>query len=65
MIPSKFQDVNIRVFTRNPQKMQAVQKAFRKCLKEITNIQDLDPTVPVSEEYQRLASLKRQRFNGN
>lgn len=65
MIPSKFQDVTIRVFTRNPSKMQAVQKAFRKCLKAITNIPDLDPTVQLPAEYQRLTSSKRFRSNGH
>lgn len=50
MIPSKFQDITIRVFTRDPLKMQAIQKAFRKCLKEVTHISDLDPTVSLPED---------------
>ncbi|EIE81108.1 hypothetical protein RO3G_05813 [Rhizopus delemar RA 99-880] len=62
MIPSKFQDITIRVFTRDPLKMQAIQKAFRKCLKEITHISDLDPTVSLPEG--RLNS-KRFRSNGH
>lgn len=35
MIPTKFQDVNIRIFTRKPEKMYAIQKAFRKYLSYI------------------------------
>lgn len=59
MIPSKFQDVNIRIFTRNPTKMSAVQKAFRRYLGHITRTDmHSDPTVPVPENY---PSLKRRR----
>jgi hypothetical protein len=36
MIPTKFQDINIRVFTRTPSKLSAIQKAFRKYLGYIT-----------------------------
>ncbi|KAI9343829.1 hypothetical protein BD770DRAFT_397934 [Pilaira anomala] len=64
MIPSKFQDINIRIFTRDPTKMQAIQKAFRKYLSYITHT-DLhsDPVVSVPDDYQNLlnASHKRAR----
>lgn len=64
MIPSKFQDVNIRIFTKSLDKMRAVQKAFRRYLGHITRT-DLhsNPTVPVPEDYQKVvsASLKRCR----
>ncbi|KAI7889852.1 uncharacterized protein EV154DRAFT_513101 [Mucor mucedo] len=52
MIPSKFQDINIRIFTRTPGKMKAVQKAFRRFLGHIThNDVNLDPTVCVPDDY--------------
>lgn len=35
MIPTKFQDINIRIFTRDPSKTQAIQKAFRRYLDKI------------------------------
>ncbi|ORZ14001.1 HD phosphohydrolase domain-containing protein [Absidia repens] len=35
MIPAQFQEVVIRIFTRNPAKVQAIQKAFRKTLRTI------------------------------
>lgn len=64
MIPSKFQDINIRIFTRDSTKMQAIQKAFRKYLSYITHT-DLhsDPVVSVPDDYQDLlhASHKRAR----
>ncbi len=68
MIPSKFQDVNIRIFTKNPAKMRAVQKAFRRYLGYITRT-DLhaNPTVPVPEDYQERisATLKRRRSSAD
>lgn len=60
MIPSKFQDVNIRIFTRNAHKMQAVQKAFRRYLNQITKT-DFDPTIAVPDEYQELISSQKGR----
>ncbi|KAI8071401.1 HD phosphohydrolase domain-containing protein [Gongronella butleri] len=35
MIPTQFQEVVIRVFTRNPNKVDAVQRAFRRALESI------------------------------
>lgn len=59
MIPSKFQDINIRIFTRNPDKMKAVQKAFRKFLGQITHDDvNLDPTVSLPDNY---PTSKRRR----
>jgi uncharacterized phage-like protein YoqJ len=37
MIPHKFQDINIRIFARDADKMQAIQKAFRRYLAQITH----------------------------
>ena len=63
MIPSKFQDVNIRIFTRDPSKMQAVQKAFRKCLGIITRTDmHSNPTVPVPDDY-LIGSKKKRRLS--
>jgi hypothetical protein len=63
MIPSKFQDINIRIFTRNPSKVKAVQKAFRRFLGHITqNEVNIDPTVCVPDDYEnRLPGSKRGR----
>ncbi|KAI8327786.1 HD phosphohydrolase domain-containing protein [Chlamydoabsidia padenii] len=35
MIPTQFQEVVIRIYTRNPTKIQAIQKAFRKTLRSV------------------------------
>lgn len=35
MIPTQFQEVVIRIFTRNPTQVQSIQKAFRKTLRSI------------------------------
>ncbi|KAI8975179.1 hypothetical protein BDF20DRAFT_836603 [Mycotypha africana] len=62
MIPTKYQDIHIRIFTRNPSKMRYVQQAFRRFLGKITKIEtDANPTVSVPEDYQNLVSAKRRR----
>ncbi|KAI8889665.1 HD-domain/PDEase-like protein [Backusella circina FSU 941] len=63
MIPANFQDVLIRIFTRNIDKMQSAQKAFRKYLHEIIGLSnvDLDPTVTVPSDYDTIAFAKRRR----
>lgn len=35
MIPTKFQDINIRIFTRDPSKIEAIRTAFRRYLDKI------------------------------
>ncbi|KAG2226577.1 hypothetical protein INT45_005063 [Circinella minor] len=35
MIPQQFEEIIVRVFTRNPHKVTAIQKAFRRLLKSI------------------------------
>jgi hypothetical protein len=48
MIPHKFQDINIRIFARDKNKMSAIQKAFRRYLAQITREEaNADPTVPL------------------
>lgn len=59
MIPSKFQDINIRIFTRTPSKMKAIQKAFRRLLGQITHDDvNVNPTVCVPDDY---PTTKRRR----
>jgi hypothetical protein len=63
MIPANFQDILIRIFTRNIDKMQAAQKAFRSYLHGIAGLNhvDLDPTVTVPSDYDTIAFAKRRR----
>ncbi|RCH99623.1 SAM domain and HD domain protein, partial [Rhizopus stolonifer] len=64
MIPRKFQDINLRIFTRDPSKMLAIQKAFRRYLSQITKTETVvDPTVSVPAEYQNLVFSKRRRMS--
>ncbi|KAI8369175.1 hypothetical protein EDC96DRAFT_607057 [Choanephora cucurbitarum] len=64
LIPTTFQDVNLRIYTRDPSKMLAIQKAFRRYLRQITKTETLgDPTVSVPAEYQDLVFSKRRRVS--
>ncbi|KAI7899073.1 uncharacterized protein BX663DRAFT_489428 [Cokeromyces recurvatus] len=64
MIPNKFQDINIRIYTRNPYKMQAVQKAFRRYLANITHTETLmDPSITVPADYENFVIAKKRRIS--
>ncbi|CAO3620813.1 unnamed protein product [Cunninghamella blakesleeana] len=47
MIPSQFQEVVIRIYTRDATKIHAIQKAFRKTLKTYHQVENLDPTTKI------------------
>lgn len=36
IVPERYEEIIVRVFARNPEKVPAIQKAFRKCLKSFT-----------------------------
>lgn len=64
MIPSQFEEVVIRVFTRNPQKTPAIQKAFRKLLKQIVPPDALpEPSAALTlpNDYADIMRVKRAR----
>ncbi|KAJ8659933.1 hypothetical protein O0I10_004159 [Lichtheimia ornata] len=64
MIPSQFEEVVIRVFTRNPQKTPAIQKAFRKLLKQIVPSDALpEPSAALTlpNDYADIMRVKRAR----
>ncbi|KAI7876669.1 HD phosphohydrolase domain-containing protein [Lichtheimia hyalospora FSU 10163] len=64
MIPSQFEEVVIRVFTRNPQKTPAIQKAFRKLLKQIVPSDSLpEPSAALTlpNDYADIMRVKRAR----
>ncbi|KAI8393865.1 HD phosphohydrolase domain-containing protein [Radiomyces spectabilis] len=72
MIPSQFEEVVIRVFTRTPEKITAIQRAFRQLMKGIAPVESnhaLEPNaaLTVPSDYERIRLGKRQRSfsNGN
>ncbi|KAI9499236.1 HD phosphohydrolase domain-containing protein [Zychaea mexicana] len=64
MIPQQFEEVVVRVFTRNPQKITAIQKAFRRLLKSIAPSESkAEPNAALTfpNDYDEIVKLKRQR----
>ena len=64
MIPQQFEEVIVRVFTRDPEKVTAIQKAFRRLLKGIlpseSNAQP-NAALTIPNDYDQTVRLKRQR----
>ena len=64
MIPQQFEEVIVRVFTRDPEKVTAIQKAFRQLLKGIlpseSNAQP-NAALTIPNDYDQTVRLKRQR----
>ncbi|KAI9278654.1 HD phosphohydrolase domain-containing protein [Phascolomyces articulosus] len=63
MIPQQFEEVIVRVFTRDPQKVTAIQKAFRRLLKRIVPIEsNAEPNAALTlpNDYDDVVRLKRK-----
>lgn len=64
MIPSTFEEVAVRIFTRNPQKITAIQKAFRRLIKKITpanSSSQPNAALTLPNDYESVMLAKRRR----
>ncbi|KAI8140339.1 HD phosphohydrolase domain-containing protein [Fennellomyces sp. T-0311] len=64
MIPQQFEEVAVRVFTRDVHRITAVQKAFRRLLKHIVpNSSDAEPhaALTLPNDYTEILLTKRRR----
>ncbi|KAI8089448.1 uncharacterized protein BX664DRAFT_297172 [Halteromyces radiatus] len=69
MIPTQFQEVVIRIYTRNPTKVQAIQQAFRKTLRTFCPNKDpnaddtfeMNDALTLPNDFDMIQANKRRR----
>lgn len=63
MIPSTFQEVIVRIFTRHPEKTPAIQRAFRRLLSKVmpaSALKEPNLALELPKDYDMLLGKRRR-----